>query len=81
MIISLFMDATPLIGGSGHNSGVRAGGRSRGRMPGEVPHRRDHAQDEHEKAAGNDHVSALSGNGPAFATATAGKLAEGVLRP
>jgi len=58
------MDETPLIGGSGHNSGVRGGGRTRGPMPGDVPHRRDHAQDEHEKAAGDDHVSALSGKVP-----------------
>jgi hypothetical protein len=61
MIISLFMDETPLIGGSGHNSGMRVGDPPRGRTPGEVPHRRDGAQDEHEQAAGDDHVSALSG--------------------
>jgi hypothetical protein len=60
MIISLFMDETPLICGSGHNSGVRGGPRH-GTMPGDVPHGRDEAQDEHEKAAGDVHVPALSG--------------------
>jgi hypothetical protein len=61
MIISLFMDETPLICGSGHNPGVRDGGRSGGPVPGDVPHGRDDAQDEQEKAAGDNHVTALSG--------------------
>jgi hypothetical protein len=61
MIISLFMDETPLVCGSGHNPGVRGDGWSHGPMPGDVPHRRDNAHDEHQKAAGDDHVSALSG--------------------
>jgi hypothetical protein len=61
MIISLFMDGTPLICGRGHNPGVRGAGRSRGPKPGDVPHRRDDAQHEHEKTAGDDHVTALSG--------------------
>jgi hypothetical protein len=81
MIISLFMDETPLIGGSGHNSGVRTDGPPRGPRPGDGPPRRDEAQDEHEQAAGDDHVSALSGKGAAFAKATAGKLAGGALQP
>jgi hypothetical protein len=61
MIISLFMDRTPLICGSGHNSGVRGGGESGGPKPGDQPHRRDDAQDEHENTAGDEHVTALSG--------------------
>jgi hypothetical protein len=61
MIISLFMDGTPLICGSGHNPGVRGGGGSGGPEPGDVPHVRGDAQDEHEKTAGDDHVTALSG--------------------
>jgi hypothetical protein len=65
MIISLFMDETPLICGSGHNPGVRAGGGSGGPGPGDVPHGRGDAQHEHEKAAGDDHVTALSGKSSA----------------
>jgi hypothetical protein len=62
MIISLFMDETPLICGSGHNPGGRGDATGQTNAVRLVPPTRGDAQrrdrdDEHQEQAGNVHVS------------------------
>jgi hypothetical protein len=63
MIISLFMDETPLICGSGHNPGWRGGATGRTRTLRQVSssrgdaRRRGDRNDEHQEKAGDVHVS------------------------
>jgi hypothetical protein len=57
MIISLFMDRTPLICGSGHNLGAHANVGQAKRLAGALARRGDD-QDDHQKHAEGFHVSA-----------------------
>jgi hypothetical protein len=58
MIISLFMDETPLRSGSGNTPGARPAGRQGGRQTGALPNRRGDDRDDHEEHAEDVHVSA-----------------------
>jgi hypothetical protein len=59
MIISLFMDGTPLIGGSGNTLGARANVEQAGHAAGAQSRRHGDDQGDHEKHAEDCHVSAF----------------------
>src|SRR5689334_6700356 len=62
MIISLFMDETPLVYGSGGRAGVRAREAATGEAPGELPHDRGDEHQDRRQNARVIHVSAARTN-------------------